>query len=432
MITLIAKAPSARLKYVADTIFKQWLNLDYRLIDPAESTDSETCIISYGDHSIESDIRIFSHGLLYEKGLPEKLPEVSESGSLPKLFFAPTRENYDCDFDIFSAVFFCLTRIEEYLVDQRDEHERFRAIDSIFYGFHQMPYLDRWVLELEKLIRRKLPNQNKAKSIKWLSTMDMDIAFAYKGRGIARVLGATGKDLIKGKLQRLKERKAVFSRAAKDPFDTYQLFLRIGEADEKRIFVPTGDRSQYDINLSVQNATVKRQLRDLKSKAQIGLHPSYQSRGNGEKLREEKERLENAIEQKITDSRQHFLRIQLPDTFRSLAALNLTHDYSMGYHDEVGFRAGTAFSFRFYDITAEEVLSLELVPLTVMDSALKNYLNLTPEEAIGVIGSILNEMKLTGGIFTSVWHNHSLSETDDWMGWRQVLLATAELVQTHR
>ncbi|MGB6035380.1 MAG: hypothetical protein WBG42_03870, partial [Cryomorphaceae bacterium] len=70
--------------------------------------------------------------------------------------------------------------------------------------------------------------------------------------------------------------------------------------------------------------------------------------------------------------------------------------------------------------------------LTAMDSALKNYLMLSPEQGIEVINQLLIEMKPTGGVFTTVWHNHSLSESDDWKGWRVVFQSTPDMVRSLR
>lgn len=432
MITLIANAPSSRLTYLADTIFKQWWNLDYKIVSSGESFDPDTCCISYGEHSVEGSIQIYSEGLLFESGVREELPVVSNHKNLPIVFQAPDMSKFDLNFDIFSAVFFCLTRYEEYLIENRDQHDRFNAEDSIFHGFQRIPYVDRWLMKLENLILQNQSRSENVRSLRWISTMDIDIAFAYKGRGIKRAIGAVGKDLINRRFDRLKERGEVLAGKAKDPFDTFDFFLRDDGADEKRVFVPVGDRSQFDINLNIENEEVKRHLLLLKTKVKVGLHPSYQSLGNSVMLKSEKSKLEKSIGEKISTSRQHFLRFKLPQTFRSLSEIGVGQDYSMGFHDEVGFRSGTAYSHQFFDLLNDEAIPLEIIPLTVMDSAMKNYLKLSTADALAVLNELLSEMKLTGGIFTTVWHNHSLSETEDWIGWRSVFLATADLVQTHR
>ena len=93
----------------------------------------------------------------------------------------------------------------------------------------------------------------------------------------------------------------------------------------------------------------------------------------------------------------------------------------MGYADQPGFRAGTAFSFPWYDLRADQVTDLRLFPFQVMDGTLNRYLKLTPAEARSVIRQIRQAMADTGGSFTYLAHNNSWSGMDrDWQGWPPV------------
>ncbi|MGB6037880.1 MAG: hypothetical protein WBG42_16515, partial [Cryomorphaceae bacterium] len=272
MITILTDSPSPRLKYVADALFKKWLELDYTIVSSLDGVEPNTCCIVYGDHSKSEDIHIFNEGLLSEVNLRSELPKVHTHENFPIIFESEDSRNFDLPFDIFSAVLFCLSRYEEYVISQRDEHGRFKAKDSIFYDYHRIPYLDRWVLALEKLIQKKLPGYRRARDTKWLSTMDMDIAFAYKGRSLSRRIGATGKDLLNLRFDRLKERVSVLSGQSADPFDTYDLFLADDGADSKRLFIPVGDRSPYDKNLETESESMRRHISALQKRVGIGLH----------------------------------------------------------------------------------------------------------------------------------------------------------------
>jgi len=432
MITILTDSLSPRLTYVADTLFKKWLELDYTIVLNSDEVDSQTCCIVYGDQTKSGAIRIFQEGLLSETNLRDELPEVSTSEDLPIIFESKDPSSFDLSFDVFSAIFFCLSRYEEYITLQRDEHGRFKAEDSIFCGYHRIPYLDRWILSLERLIQKNLPGRRHARNTKWLSTMDMDIAFAYKGRSLTRRIGATGKDLVKLRFDRLKERVTVLSGRSADPFDTYDLFLSDDGADSKRLFIPVGDRSTYDNNLSTDSESMKQHISALQKRVTIGLHPSYQSLDNEEMIKKEKAKLENRIGRDITESRQHFLRFSLPETYRILQSIGIEKEYSMGFHDEVGFRSGTAYPHSFYDLRKNEELTIEIFPLTLMDSAMKNYLMFSPEQGTEVVCQLLSDMESTGGFFTTVWHNHSLSGLDDWEGWRHVFRSIPDMVRSVR
>lgn len=432
MVFILTDFQSPRLEYVADTIFKEWLNLDYEIVSSPERVAPDSCCIAYGNYLVEGSINIFKEGLLAETELRKEVPSVALSQEFPLIFKAAHASEFDLPFDIFSAVFFCLTRYEEYIITKRDEHGRFRAADSIFHGQNRVPYLDRWVLSLENLIREKLPQWKNPRSLYWLSTMDMDIAFAYKGRSLMRKVGATAKDLLNLRFDRLRERVSVLWGGSEDPFDTYDLFLGNDGADRKRIFIPVGDRGRFDNNLDVGKTFLKQHIIKLQKSVKIGLHPSYQSMDKYAVLENEKSRLEKVTGTKITESRQHFLRFSLPKSFQALDSLGIEKDYSMGFYDEVGFRSGTAYNHSLYDLINEVALSIVLVPLTAMDSALKNYMQLSPKEAIAVMEDVLHAMESTGGTFTTVWHNHSLSESDDWKGWRSVFMSIPDIIRSHR
>jgi hypothetical protein len=92
----------------------------------------------------------------------------------------------------------------------------------------------------------------------------------------------------------------------------------------------------------------------------------------------------------------------------------------MGYATHIGFRAGTSLPFRFYDLGREEETGLLLHPFAVMDVTLRQYMRLRPDEAKVRIERLIDKVRITGGIFTSLWHNESLSEESEWKGWREV------------
>ncbi|MBK6903035.1 MAG: polysaccharide deacetylase family protein [Saprospirales bacterium] len=130
-------------------------------------------------------------------------------------------------------------------------------------------------------------------------------------------------------------------------------------------------------------------------------------------MKEEKERLEGICGQQIRKSRQHFLRLRLPESFRALLEADLTEDYSMGYADAIGFRAGTSVPFRWYDLAGENATGLLVVPFQVMDITLKKYMGLSPEEATKRMLDLVNVVRRTGGTFCCIWHNSSFDEKGD-------------------
>ena len=115
------------------------------------------------------------------------------------------------------------------------------------------------------------------------------------------------------------------------------------------------------------------------------------------------------------------MKFEFPKTFSILAKLGVTDDYSLGFADEIGFRAGTSFPFFFFDLQKNERTTLRFHPFSYMDSALKDYLKLDPDAAKAEIAQLLEEVKSVGGEFIMIWHNSSIHDTGEWKGWKTVL-----------
>jgi hypothetical protein len=130
--------------------------------------------------------------------------------------------------------------------------------------------------------------------------------------------------------------------------------------------------------------------------------------------------LRSVLNKDISSSRQHFLRIVLPSTYRNLIEQDITDDYSMGYAALPGFRAGICTPFNFYDLDLEIETKLRIHPFAVMDGTLNDYLGLTPADAIDHIKALIKEVKKVDGTFISLWHNESLSDQKRWKGWKRV------------
>ena len=152
----------------------------------------------------------------------------------------------------------------------------------------------------------------------------------------------------------------------------------------------------------------------------MGIHPSYYSRNHQSRIRNEKEKLERIIGDKVISSRQHFLRFCLPDTYRYLLKLGIREEYSMGYANQVGYRAGTCTPFYWYDLQAEIRTEMRIYPFQVMDGSLRNYMGTEPAEAEQIVDEIIQDIRQYGGIFGLIWHNSSLGGFGHWSGWREV------------
>ena len=92
----------------------------------------------------------------------------------------------------------------------------------------------------------------------------------------------------------------------------------------------------------------------------------------------------------------------------------------MGFAGGIGFRAGTAHSFIFYNLKNETGTNLVVHPFCMMDVSLKNYLHLDCTQAIKTIGFLKDICRTEKAPFCFIFHNESVSDKGEWMGWKNV------------
>lgn len=162
----------------------------------------------------------------------------------------------------------------------------------------------------------------------------------------------------------------------------------------------------------------------------MGLHPSYRSNEDPVYLHQEKEGLEQALGQTISRSRQHYLKLSLPFTYQNLISAGIQEDWSMAYPDHLGFRAGTSRPFPWYDLASESITRLMVYPATIMDGTLRYYMQLSPQESIKRIKTLIQTVRTYGGHFIPIWHNSSFSIAHGWKKWVPVYHQLAEQAKT--
>ena len=140
---------------------------------------------------IEEEIFIECHDLLIEKGISDQEIQITEWESLPVFF--QTSSYSSLPFDIFAASFYLLSRYEEYLPHIRDHYERFMAKESLAFkhGFLQKPLVNFMAPEVVTYDSKVYPNfLPEGSKFKFVSTIDIDNAYCYLEKGLARTIGA--------------------------------------------------------------------------------------------------------------------------------------------------------------------------------------------------------------------------------------------------
>ena len=417
-----------RLHFITDFLFSQLHNI------PVELTSSHNYFLrstklkfNYSSVQMEGIPQILPYELLFETtvhSLSDKAGQRIFFEETPAIF--PLPEGNFLPFDIFAASFYLISRYEEYLPFNADKMDRFPPQQSIAFrhNFLRLPIIDYWANKLIKRLANFYPEYSfyGMKGFSFLPTIDIDSLFAYKYKGVFRSFAGTAKDLALGRWDRVNERFRVWFALQNDPFDTITYIRNIHKHFNVPpvVFLQLSDYGKFDKNIPWYKTVVKQKARMLHNHCYIGIHPGFNAAHSPDILKREMERLRIILDQSVKDSRQHFLRIRFPAYYRQISAAGIKRDYSLGYPDLIGFRAGTSHPFYFFDLIENRVTSLRMYPFSIMDATLKYYLRKTPEESVKIISDVISSLKAVNGCFISVWHNESLSDTGIWKGWADV------------
>ncbi len=425
-ILIYSSFQSTRLDFVLDYIFRQRLNIQYELCTDAIVFEKFSGFkMNYTKEVIaNADIQILPQGLLASTNIQAQQTNIQRWKKSFVLFYNQPKGKIP--FDIFSAIFYCISRYEEYLPFDADKHQRFPAAKALAsqYSFLQSPVVDEWLLHFSSLFPFETLLQQQQPS--WQMTVDIDMLWKYENKAQHLIWAGIGKDILRGNWKSLKEYKAFRKGQSKDPFDCFE-WMKSKAEKEIQYFVLTSEKTQHDRNTSPQDPAFIQKIKTLKLGENIGLHPSYFSNQNNN-LQNEKETLEKIIQKTITKSRQHFIKLHLPQTYHLLLQARIKEDFSMGFASCNGFRAGTSRPFYWFDLQNNQATSLLIHPFVYMDATDLFYSKKNISEQQKEIERLAHSIVATKGIFTGIWHNYILGDTIHYPQQQQLFEYTCRLL----
>lgn len=423
MLLVYTHKITSRLSYIFNTIFVDVLNIKVSITsDVSFFNQSKLPKLNYSKSAMDNSVHFPCANLLFESTINSQSIKVFDDAEHIKGFFS-TEKGALFSFDMFAASFYLLSRYEEYLPHKTDIHQRFLASESLAFKnqFLKIPIVNYWINSLALFLKQKFYGlKAKENKFNFINTLDIDNAYAIRNKGFLRTIGGILKSSISKNdtIHRIK----VLVNKLEDPYDTfdYQEMIHKRYNISPIYFFLVGDYAKYDKSCPIENKTFQQLIKATSINNRVGIHPSYLSSETFERFKMEKDRLENIIQKQITQSRQHYLKLSFPGTYQHLIEEKIKEDYTMGFADENGFRAGIASPFYFYDLINEKATTLKIIPFCVMDATFIYYKNKSSNEAIKEIVELSNEVKKVKGTFVSVWHNETFSNKGIWVGWRQV------------
>ena len=355
-----------------------------------------------------------------------------ENGSFKQMNSdAPGQSRVYIPIDIFGSAFFMLTRYEEVVNPDPDEHDRFRACGSLAYqeGFLERPIIDEYVEVLWAAMKSLWPGlERKAFCYRLVMTHDVDRPFGVKGEPCFRVVRRFAGDLLRRKNLGMAARRAasvMLPGPAGERLDTNNTFEKIMDQSEhlglqSEFYFMAGKTSDYDSGYDIFSRRLQRLLLRIHERGHVvGFHPSYGTLGRSDLLLTEAGNLRQAMERagiriNLECGRQHFLRWKAQMTWDDWEAAGLKQDSSVGFAQHVGFRAGTCKCYQAWSWQRRRPLKLIERPLIAMDGSLfsKKYMGLSPGLALHELKMLADKIRPFGGDFVVLWHNDRLPDLE--------------------
>ena len=287
-------------------------------------------------------------------------------------------------------------------------------------GFLRQPVVDIWAYRFKEILVGLFPDLVfPLKKIKIHNIVDADQPFAFAQRGFLRAVIGFGTDLWKMKMRSIVTRAQVLMTLRKDPYDTFNWIINTTKRSisEQTIFFRLGDSSDFQEGINTKRIGFKLLVKFISDYREVGLIFSSETLVDYEKVKREKERMEDITNRILKSSKNASYMVNLPAIYRNLVELEVMRDFTMVYEDEVGFRAGTCTPFLFYDLDSETKTPLIIHPLAFTTSAFdKKY----ESEINKTLNSLYNWVDDVNGTFSGVFTNRDFTSTDKNRIWRSI------------
>lgn len=419
MLTLACAGRLPRLAYVWSVFCERLWNLPARY-----AFDAEVQGVEIRDENGVL-LRFPAIHPLLRSGYQEEINLPESSLHEARLFPAP---DGPLSQDVFAAAFWLLNEYELGPDFPLDEHGRYHESQRQLLRFrlHERPCVHDLADELRGAMLAQAPRLPfQALAFSWEIGFDIDWPYRYRSRPFWTHAAALLRDLARLSGPEFRHRVG-FLLGQKDPYDTYGLILDSFRPEEVLcehllffFLIHAGHR--YDTAFGDRNLAYNKLIRRLsETGAGVGIHPSYESTEQPEMIAQQTLRLAEITGQPVTLSRQHFLKLKTPDTYRALLEAGIRDEYTGCLHSRTGWRFGMAAPFPWYDRWREETTALTLHPVAAMDRSLMQYEGLSPDESLKRLLELIGQARQVGGRFHLLLHNDTLSELPPWTGWRAV------------
>lgn len=336
--------------------------------------------------------------------------------------------------DVFGSAFFLLSRYEEAVRRDRDDHDRFPAAASIAYqaGFLDRPLVNEYVEVLWAAMKCLWPGlRRKLWEPRTLISCDVDEPYLCYTRSLFVAAKLAGGHLLKRWSPRDAARTLVNYGASRlgnyrhDPVNTFNWIMDVNEAAGNRVafyFIVGHSGGAVDGCYSIDERRIRQLMRRIHERGhEIGLHCSYRTYQDAAQTLTEAKLLQGAMEEEgirqiEIGCRQHYLRWAMSQTARNLDSAGLAYDTTLSFAERPGFRCSTCYEYPLYDVQERSPLQLRERPLVVMECSViaERYMGLGySDRALELMQRYKRTCRQFGGDFTLLWHNSHFLVPED-------------------
>ncbi len=341
--------------------------------------------------------------------------------------------------DIIASGFYFLTCWHEFIISERGlKQGRFDYHQSLQYrwDFTELPVVDVYCYLLRIMMERFLPELSR--EIYWNEDSRFALSLSHDVDYWDYWTPQHSKDTLKYNLKTLRDRplRAIYKILAHsihkklfyDPWKQNRYIVRreLDRNVRSTWFLLASGQIEDNRQNYLADVVYKEQIIDAIGQQEVGLHGSPQSAFNLDILDRELESLRRVGFNPI-GFRTHYLHFDYQKSFSILEQAGIQYDSTLGYWENIGFRAGVSFPFFPFNIAENRPFRVLEIPLIVMDTTLHSpkAMGLNLRRARRRLKKMITLAEKYQSHITLLWHNNTFDPVD-FPGWGSLYYQTID------
>ncbi len=353
-----------------------------------------------------------------------EIPIIFSDSNSKEIFSFDESKNLIFHHDLLKSAFYILSGAQEYNSEERDTHSRYCYENSLqkkldFISYPIVNYYFEMILdgieEFCKIHNLEFKRKRLFDNFGFFLSHDVDrISFYGPKETLSKILQIlklrpstySFKLNIKHTLKSLHH--LLFPNKEPDPWWNFEYLIDLEKelGIRSTFFFLHSRNKKLDSKYRFDDDKIALLINRLEQDGfEVGLHGSYESYINADFLKDEYNRLYSVLGKNPVGIRQHFLRYQTPDSAVIQENVGLKYDNTLTFAEHEGYRNGYCYPFHPYDFKNDRMLSIWMIPLTIMEVTILQYRKLSFDNFRKIIDHQISEAKKFGGLISLLWHN---------------------------